>query len=85
MESFLALIVICLVALLCVKLGSTTLQLTGMSFPVAQFQASSVFFGAGLMKRLVHPGGASDKDTKVHFGDVLMVYGRDEDVRRVLN
>lgn len=47
MEPFLALIVICLVALLCVKLGATALQLTGISFPVAQFQASSAFFGVG--------------------------------------
>lgn len=28
--------------------------------------------------------GAPDKNTKVHFGDVLMVYGRDEDVKKVL-
>ncbi|MGC6426927.1 MAG: TrkA C-terminal domain-containing protein [Akkermansiaceae bacterium] len=47
MEPFLALILICLIALLCVRWGSTALQLTGMSKQVAQFQAASAFFGVG--------------------------------------
>jgi hypothetical protein len=47
MGSFLALLVIVLVALMVVKLGSSALQLTGMSQPVALFQAASAFFGVG--------------------------------------
>ena len=47
MGSFLALLIIVLVALLVVKLGSSALQLTGMSKPVALFQAASAFFGVG--------------------------------------
>ncbi len=47
MGSFLALVVIVLVALLVVKIGSSALQLTGMSKPVARFQAASAFFGVG--------------------------------------
>lgn len=47
MEPFFALVLICLIALLCVRLGSTALQLTGMSQHVAQFQAASAFFGVG--------------------------------------
>lgn len=47
MGSFLALLIIVLVALMVVKLGSSALQLTGMSKSVAQFQASSAFFGVG--------------------------------------
>lgn len=47
MGSFLALIIIILVALLLVKLGASALQLTGMSKPVSVFQASSAFFGVG--------------------------------------
>jgi hypothetical protein len=47
MGSFLALLVIVLVALMVVKLGSSALQLTGMSEPVALFQAASAFFGVG--------------------------------------
>ena len=47
MGSFLALLIIVLVALLVVKLGASALQLTGMSKPVAQFQAASAFFGVG--------------------------------------
>ncbi len=47
MGSFLALVIIILVALLLVKLGSSALELTGMSKPVSQFQASSAFFGVG--------------------------------------
>lgn len=47
MGSFLALIIIVLVALLLVKLGSSALQLTGVSQSVARFQAASAFFGVG--------------------------------------
>ena len=47
MGSFFALIVIVLMALLVVKVGSSALQLTGMSQPVALFQAASAFFGVG--------------------------------------
>jgi hypothetical protein len=47
MGSFLALVIIILVALLVVKIGSSALQLTGMSKPVARFQAASAFFGVG--------------------------------------
>jgi len=47
MGSFLALLIIVLVALMVVKLGSSALQLTGMSKPVALFQAASAFFGVG--------------------------------------
>ena len=47
MGSFLALVIIVLVALLVVKIGSSALQLTGMSRPVARFQAASAFFGVG--------------------------------------
>ncbi len=47
MGSFLALVVIILIALLVVKIGSSALQFTGMSKPVAQFQAASAFFGVG--------------------------------------
>lgn len=47
MGSFLALLVIVLVALMVVKLGSSALQLTGMSESVALFQAASAFFGVG--------------------------------------
>jgi hypothetical protein len=47
MGPFLALVVIVLFALLIVRLGSSALQLTGMSQPVAQFQAASAFFGVG--------------------------------------
>lgn len=41
MGPFLALVVIVLFALLIVRLGSSALQLTGMSQPIAQFQAAS--------------------------------------------
>ncbi|MDA7537658.1 TrkA C-terminal domain-containing protein [Akkermansiaceae bacterium] len=47
MGPFLALVIIVLVALMLVRLGSSALQLTGMSKPVAQFQAASAFFGVG--------------------------------------
>ena len=47
MGSFLALVTIVLVALLVVKIGSSALQLTGMSRSVARFQAASAFFGVG--------------------------------------
>ena len=47
MGSFLALVIIVLAALLVVKIGSSALQLTGMSKPVARFQAASAFFGVG--------------------------------------
>ena len=47
MGPFLALVIIVLVALMVVRLGSSALQLTGMSKPVAQFQAASAFFGVG--------------------------------------
>lgn len=47
MGSFLALVIIVLAALLVVKVGSSALQLTGMSKPVARFQAASAFFGVG--------------------------------------
>ena len=47
MGPFLALVVIVLFALLIVRLGSSALQLTGMSQPIAQFQAASAFFGVG--------------------------------------
>lgn len=51
MGSFLALVVIVLVALLVVKIGSSALQLTGMSRSVARFQAASAFFGVGFTTR----------------------------------
>ncbi len=47
MGSFLALILIILVAWFLVRLGTSALQLTGMSHPSAQFQAASAFFGVG--------------------------------------
>lgn len=47
MGSFLALVIIVLAALLVVKIGSSALELTGMSKPVAGFQAASAFFGVG--------------------------------------
>lgn len=47
MGSFLALVIIVLVALLLVKLGSSALELTGVSRSVARFQAASAFFGVG--------------------------------------
>lgn len=47
MGSFFALVIIFLIALLVVKIGSSALQLTGMSKPVARFQAASAFFGVG--------------------------------------
>ncbi|MFT6180638.1 MAG: hypothetical protein ACI9NQ_001580 [Paracoccaceae bacterium] len=47
MGSFLALVIIVLVALLVVKVGSSALELTGMSKAVARFQAASAFFGVG--------------------------------------
>lgn len=47
MGSFLALVIIVLVALLVVKIGSSALELTGMSKAVARFQAASAFFGVG--------------------------------------
>jgi len=47
MGSFLALVVIVLLALLVVKIGSSALQLTGVSRPIARFQAASAFFGVG--------------------------------------
>jgi hypothetical protein len=47
MGSFLALVIIVLGALLVVKIGSSALQMTGMSKPVASFQAASAFFGVG--------------------------------------
>lgn len=47
MGSFLALVIIVLIALLVVKLGSSALQLTGVSRSVAGFQAASAFFGVG--------------------------------------
>lgn len=53
MGSFLALVIIVVVALFVVKIGSSALQLTGMSGPVARFQAASAFFGVGL--RQVNP------------------------------
>lgn len=47
MGSFLALVIIVLIALLVVKMGSSALQLTGVSRSVAGFQAASAFFGVG--------------------------------------
>jgi len=47
MGSFLALVIIVLVALLVVKLGASALELTGVSRSVAGFQAASAFFGVG--------------------------------------
>ena len=41
MGAFLALVVIVLFALLIVRFGSSVVQLTGMSQPIAQFQAAS--------------------------------------------
>ncbi|MGJ8723095.1 MAG: TrkA C-terminal domain-containing protein [Roseibacillus sp.] len=42
-----ALVVIVLVALLVVRVGTNALLLTGVSLPVARFQAASAFFGVG--------------------------------------
>lgn len=47
MGPFLALLVIILVALLVVRIGSSALQLTGVSKSISQFQAASAFFGVG--------------------------------------
>jgi len=47
MGSLLALLIIVLVALLVVQIGTNALLLTGMSLPVARFQAASAFFGVG--------------------------------------
>lgn len=47
MGGLIALGIIVLVALLLVQLGTNALMLTGMSLPVARFQAASAFFGVG--------------------------------------
>jgi len=47
MGSILALLIIVLIAWLLVKLGTGALVMTGMSEPVAKFQAASAFFGVG--------------------------------------
>lgn len=51
MGSFLALVIIILIALLIVKVGSSALELTGMTRHVARFQAASAFFGVGFTTR----------------------------------
>lgn len=47
MGGLIALGIIVLVALLLVQLGTNALMLTGMTLPVARFQAASAFFGVG--------------------------------------
>ncbi len=47
MVSVLTLLIIVLLALLAVQLGTNALILTGMTLPVARFQAASAFFGTG--------------------------------------
>ncbi|NNC87995.1 MAG: TrkA C-terminal domain-containing protein [Akkermansiaceae bacterium] len=47
MGAILALLVIVLLALLVVQIGTNALVLTGMTLPVARFQAASAFFGTG--------------------------------------
>jgi hypothetical protein len=47
MGAFIALAVIVLMALLVVQLGTNALMLSGMSLPMARFQAASAFFGVG--------------------------------------
>lgn len=47
LTSFLALLVIVVLALLIVQLGANALVLTGMSRSAARFQAASAFFGVG--------------------------------------
>jgi hypothetical protein len=51
MGAFLALLVIVVAALLVVQLGTNALILTGMTLPVARFQAASAFFGVGFTTR----------------------------------
>lgn len=47
MGPILALVLIVLIALLAVQVGTNALILTGMTLPVARFQAASAFFGTG--------------------------------------
>lgn len=51
MSSLLALVVITLVSLLVVRIGSTALMMTGLSWDTASFQAYSAFFGVGFTTR----------------------------------
>jgi hypothetical protein len=51
MESLIALLSIVVLALLIVQLGTNALLLTGMTLPVARFQAASAFFGVGFTTR----------------------------------
>lgn len=47
MASIIALLVIALVSLLAVRVGSTALMMTGLSWDTASFQSYSAFFGVG--------------------------------------
>jgi hypothetical protein len=47
MSSIIALLVIALVSLLAVRVGSTALMMTGLSWDTASFQSYSAFFGVG--------------------------------------
>lgn len=51
MTSLIALLVITLVSLLAVRIGSTALMMTGLSWDTASFQAYSAFFGVGFTTR----------------------------------
>jgi hypothetical protein len=51
MTSIIALIVITLLSLLAVRIGSTALMMTGLSWDTASFQAYSAFFGVGFTTR----------------------------------
>ncbi len=51
MSSVIALLVILLISLLAVRVGSTALMMTGLSWDTASFQSYSAFFGVGFTTR----------------------------------
>lgn len=51
MTSLLALAIITLISLLVVRIGSTALMMTGLSWDTASFQSYSAFFGVGFTTR----------------------------------
>ena len=57
MSAIIALLVIALVSLLAVRVGSTALMMTGLSWDTASFQAYSAFFGVGGTGRSSRGGG----------------------------
>ena len=51
MTSIIAFFIIALVSLIAVRVGSTALMMTGLSWDTASFQAYSAFFGVGFTTR----------------------------------